>query len=498
MLSEADIIKLVFGFKLRHLRQERGLPLEELARRSGLSKSYLHDLEKGKKYPKVDKIQDLARGLEVEYDYLVSRRASKKIQPVLDLFNAAFIKDFPLEQFGLQPEKLVELLVNSPDKINAFVSTIMSITRQYQVQRGHLYLTALRAYQDLHDNYFPDLEAGVRACREQHQLPYEQDLSVQALETCLHSAYGVRTDRQALGRYPNLREFRSYFSAARHTLYLRPGLSSAQERFLLARELGFQFFGWPERPYLTRIHEISSFDTLFNNFRASYFASALLMDEARLSADFKHWASRPVWDGSLWLEWLSRYEVTPEMLMQRLTNILPRHFDMGDLFFIRLEAEPDLKRYDMTKELHLSRLHNPYATALGEHYCRRWVSVNIIKQARQRLSAAAAPAILVDAQVSRYWGTPNEYFCLSMAVSQPGSGRPLSSVTLGLLVNDRLRALLRCLGDASVPVRTVNTTCERCSVPDCEARVAPPLMLEREQQAALILQQLDALERDDQ
>lgn len=492
MLSEAEIIKLVFGFKLKHLRQERGLGLEDLARQTGLSKSYLHDLEKGKKYPKVDKIQDLARGLGVEYDYLVSRRASKKLQPLVDLFNSDLIRDFPLEEFGLEPEKLVELLANAPDKINAFISTITAISRQYQVKRGPLYLTALRAFQDLHDNYFPDLEAGAAALRERCPLP---DTTAAGLEGALLSAFGVSVDRRGLARHEALAAFRSFYAPATRTLYLRAGLSSAQERFLLARELAFQHYGWPDRPYLTRIHEIPSFETLLNNFRASYFASALLMDETRLAADFRAWAARPSWDGAQWLEWLRRYDVTPEMLLQRLTNLLPHHFGIGDLFFIRLEASPDLQRYEMTKELHLSRLHNPYATVLEEHYCRRWVSVNVIRQARRH--SAADADVLADAQISRYWGTANEYFCISLAAGKPPAGaRPVSSVTLGLLVNDALRTLLRSLGDPALAVRTVGSTCESCNVPDCEARVAPPLTLERERELHRIQKQLEALVRE--
>jgi hypothetical protein len=220
------------------------------------------------------------------------------------------------------------------------------------------------------------------------------------------------------------------------------------------------------------------------------------MDETQLAADFRAWAARPAWDGAQWLAWLNRYDVTPEMLLQRLTNLLPHHFGIGDLFFIRLEAAPDLKRYEMTKELHLSRLHNPYATALEEHYCRRWVSVNIIRQARQRLAGEAEAAVLADAQISRYWGTPNAYFCISLAVSKPPAGaQPVSSVTLGLLVNDALGALIRSLGDPALHQRTVGATCESCNVPDCEARVAPPLRLEREHELHLIQKQLEALTR---
>ena len=49
---EEDYIKLIFGLKLKQIRTEKNLSLFGLSKLSGLSKSYLNEIEKGKKYPK--------------------------------------------------------------------------------------------------------------------------------------------------------------------------------------------------------------------------------------------------------------------------------------------------------------------------------------------------------------------------------------------------------------------------------------------------------------
>ena len=494
MLSESEVIKLLFGFKLKYLRQEQGLGLEELAARTGLSKSYIHDIEKGKKYPKVDKINTLATGLGVEYDFLVSRRASKKMQPVVDLLTSDLLKEFPLEQFGIQTPKLLELMATTPDRANAFISTITGITRHYQLEREHLYFTALRSFQDLHDNYFPELEEIAAAIRRELHLPTGKEMDVAMMTKALQEHFQIRVDYEGLAKVTAWGECRSYYSKAMRVLYIREDLSPAQQRFLLGRELAFQHQQWTQRPYETRILEVPDFETLLNNFQASYVASALLMDETAMVEDIRTWMEARSWRPHQLKQFLVDYEVTPEMLLQRLTNLLPHHFGLGDLFFIRLQGDRDLKHYRMTKELHLSQQHSPYANALNEHYCRRWVSVNIIKQARQRLSDSEEPAILIDAQISRYWATTNEYLCISMARSEAGSNQNLSSVTLGLMINDHSRELIGFLGDTSVPTRIVNTTCERCSVPDCEARVVPPLALEQGKRVKRIKEQLEQLD----
>jgi len=132
----------------------------------------------------------------------------------------------------------------------------------------------------------------------------------------------------------------------------------------------------------------------------------------------------------------------------------------------------------MTKELHLSRLHNPYANELDETYCRRWVSVTTMQTL-----AGGAGSPRADAQISDYWQTDNAYLVLSIAQANAQGQRSYSSVSIGMLVNARLRQTFRFLDDPALPTRLVHTTCERCGVNDCSERDAPPLRLQ-DQQAA--------------
>ncbi len=81
----------------------------------------------------------------------------------------------------------------------------------------------------------------------------------------------------------------------------------------------------------------SSFEIMLNNFKASYFAVALLMPEEHFIDDVKRMISQAKWNTKSWLDLLNSYDVTPEMMMQRLTNILPRHFSIGNLFLPALE-----------------------------------------------------------------------------------------------------------------------------------------------------------------
>ncbi len=69
-----DLINIIFGMKLRQARLEAGLTLTDLARMAEMSPSYLTEIEKGRKYPRADKIVKMAEALGKPYDDLVSIR----------------------------------------------------------------------------------------------------------------------------------------------------------------------------------------------------------------------------------------------------------------------------------------------------------------------------------------------------------------------------------------------------------------------------------------
>ncbi|MEM9836867.1 MAG: ImmA/IrrE family metallo-endopeptidase, partial [Bacteroidota bacterium] len=300
----------------------------------------------------------------------------------------------------------------------------------------------------------------------------------------------IKVERTVLWRIKRANMLKGFFYSPQHrTLYLNRGFSSAQENFLIGRELGFQCMGIEERPNATRIVRQDSFEKLFNNFKASYFSVALLMDEHELVKDIKRLAQQSTWQPDALLSLLSKYDVTPEMLLQRMSNILPKHMGIKDLFFLRLNGASDLKSYYMTKELHLSQHHNPHGNVRDEHYCRRWISINIIKQLR----ASRRKEPIAAAQISQYWETTNEYLCLAISKPNDDDAKASVSVTIGLLITPQVREYFGFLNDPNLKVKQVNTTCERCSMPDCGARAMSPVILEEQDEHQRVLAGLEEL-----
>ena len=495
MIDDNQVIKMIFGFKVRYLRQQQGLSYQQLQDKTGLSLSYLSDIEKGKKYPKPNKITVLADAFGVDYDFMVSTHASKKLQPVIDLLSSDFFKLFPLDEFGISPKKLVELFTNTPDKVNAFIGTIFQIRRNYQITQNEFYEVALRAYQDMHNNYFEALEKAVDDFRMEYGVPATLPYTKEFLEAKLSDIYGIEVDRTTLPAKENLKNIRSLYASKRKVLMINEGLEDSQKNFLLARELGFQYLGYKTRPLETRMVQTSSFEKMLNNFFASYFAVSLLMKEEELVKDIKTIVQKNTWRPELFLELLEKYDVTQETLLKRLLNILPHHFGIEQLFFQRMTGSKDLKQFVMTQELHLGQLHNPYGNLLNEHYCHRWVAIKILK--KLRIDMALDPTIkqLVNVQISKYWESENEYLCISLAKPDFHNPKESVSATVGFRLNTKLRSIFNFLNDEDLKHRTVNTTCERCSMPNCDSRVAAPVVIEEERRVVAMKKELKVLSK---
>ncbi|PCH93993.1 MAG: hypothetical protein COB85_06150 [Bacteroidetes bacterium] len=493
MISQSQIIKLIFGLKIKELRQKKKLAPAELAERCGLSNSYLNEIEKGKKYPKSDKIFALAEALSVKYDELVSLKLSKKLEPVSDFLNSHVFKEFPLEMFGIEPGKLIELISNAPLKMNAFISTVMEIARNYEMKQEHFYLAALRSYQEMHDNYFEELENAVDSFTEKFKIKAKAQLNRKHLYNILESQYGYTIDKEKLTKNKTLGHFRSVFVPESKTLMINDGLSESQKAFLLAREIAFNFLELNERPHTTPPYKAKSFEEVLANFKASYFAVALLLNRELVIEDLREFFKTPDWDSKEFLSLMSKYEASPEMFLHRLTNLLPRYFGIKNLFFLRFSHKSNTKVYQLTKELHLSKLHSPHGNELSEHYCRRWISLNIIEDLKKLQKKRKTSDPIVAVQKSSYLGTENEYLCISIAKPNSPERNSHISVTIGFLIDEHLKKKLHFLDDRNIVTRVVNETCERCPMEDCKERVAEPVVINNQDRMTVVEENLAKL-----
>jgi transcriptional regulator with XRE-family HTH domain len=480
---------------VRQLRTAKQLHLADIAKRADLSVSYLNEIEKGKKYPKANKIAALAKALDVSYDSLISLQLDEHLAPLADLIQSDWLRVLPLDVFGLEPHDLLETLANSPTKLNALVSTLMEIARHYDMRVGNFYQSVLRAYQEMHDNYFEEIEEAVEKFRQACLLAPDETPDLDKMLDILRNKYGYVIDEETLPTYPELKSLRSVLLPNNPPkLLLNPALSTAQKQFTLGRELGYLYMKLSPRPYTFSWIKVDSFNEVKHNFEASYFSAALLMPRDAFIKDLTEIFNRTTWQPESFIDLMHRYKATPEMLMHRLTNLVPKFFGIERLFFLRFYKEKAEDDYQLNKELHLAGLYNPHGVMMNEHYCRRWISLNSLKslEARQ-VGKDEFAETLCEAQISQYYDSPNEYLCISLASPISPTPNTNMSVTIGFLVNDIFKQKVKFWQDSKIPVKRVGVACERCSATDCQDRKADAIALENESKATRMQKALKQL-----
>jgi hypothetical protein len=489
MIREENI-RLIFGLKVRQARAEKELSQGDLAKVTGISPAYLNEIEKGKKYPRTDKIAVLAESLGVSYDWLTSLQLTPQLAPLAELFQTDLLHVLPLDMFGLDTESVLDFIVKAPVKVSALINTLVEMARLYDMKAESFYMAVLRSYQEIHGNYFPEIEQDVEEFRQAFGLG-DALPTVEQLTYLLQEKFGYTIDENTLPTHTELQSLRSVMRAGKTpTLLLNPHTSPAQKRFTLGRELAYAYKkDWTPRPYTFSWIKVHSFEEVLHNFKASYFSSALLIPQERFRQDLSNFFEQKTWNPAYFLDLLERYQATPEMLMHRLTNIVPRFFNIPHLFFLRFYKEKGKDEFILNKELHLAGLYNPHGIMTNEHHCRRWVSLNILKE----LENTHVAGKLCKAQRSQYLDSENEYLCISLA--SPASPTPNTqvSLTIGFLMNNVFKEKVKFWQDLAVPVRKVGVACERCALQNCPERVAPAEGLESKRKAEAMQKAFEGL-----
>jgi transcriptional regulator with XRE-family HTH domain len=472
-----NLVNMIFGMKVRQARLEAGLSLSEFASRCDLSPSYVTEIEKGRKYPKPDKILKMTGVLGKSYDDLVSIKLASSLTYLETLLSSPLLGQFPFEEFDLEIADLVNLFTRAPDKASALLHAVLEIGRQYDMKEEYFLRAALRSYQEIHENYFQELEDAATEFAQQFKLGSELPLSLTSLQEIIGHTFGYRLDETLLAEHEALSSYRSVFiKGTKPKLLLNAALQPRQLKFILARELGYQYLRIKDRANTSAPDKVESFQQVLNDFKASYFAGALLMPRVATLADLQEFFQFNTWDPYCLLNMLEKYDVTPEMLLYRFCELIPQFFGIK-LHFLRFQNAGD--DYKLVKQLNLNNLLLPSGIGLHEHYCRRWVAVRLLKDL-DAYEASATP--LVGAQISEFLESHERFLSFGFARPLVLSANVGSSVVVGFRVDSDLKHVIRFVEDPAIPVVIINETCERCPLvgDQCAVRGAEPTILYEE------------------
>lgn len=471
MISE--FVNLVFGIKVRKARMEANLTASEFAKMANISPSYLTEIEKGRKHPKADKIMQIANALGKEYDELVSIKLGPDLLHLEKMLSSPIIHQFPFALFGLEKGDVIELFSKTPKEASAVVHAISEMARFAGLEEEHLFRAILRSYQEIHHNYFPEEEQAAQKFMELHKLSPGKPVPLQQLELILTQDYGYTLDDTRLHIDEDLSHYRSIFIEGKpHHLLTNAKLNQNQIKFLLARELGYQYLELEERSVASTPDEVNSFEQVLNDFKASYFGGALLMPESEMVADLGAFFSKAKFQEDLLRQMITKYDVTPEMLFYRFSELIPQFFGIPVHF---LRTHWDGTKYSLYKYLNMTNLVIPAGLRMREHYCRRWLSISVLNDVRE---SEAEDVLHIDVQASKSYNSNDEYLCIGFGRKLKLDSQIHSSVIIGMRKDKNLTNVIHFLEDEKLSDTVlINETCERCplSEDECDLRAAAPI-----------------------
>jgi transcriptional regulator with XRE-family HTH domain/predicted transcriptional regulator len=472
MTTESDYIKTVFGLKLKQQRLKKNWSLQDFADKSGLSKSYLNEIENGKKYPKHDKIFHLAEILDVKFDDLVSTKLDKSLSPISEVLKSGFFKEIPLELFGINKSTLISIISDAPKKVTAFINTIIEISKNNNFGKERFYFAVLRSFQEMHDNYFPEIEEKAVDFARANNLILEKELDSQLLEKILIENFNYKLITENFENYKTLNHLRSLFVPEKKLLLLNKLLDDNQKTFILAKEIGFNVLALSPRPNTYSWIDFESFEEILNNFYASYFAGCLLISKDKLTDEISDFLNENDWNSKKFDELVFKFTDSPETFYYRLTNILPQNFGIKDLFYLCF-IKKNTDKVHILKELHLNQQQAPHEKANNEHYCGRWIALKNLYNLKKNEK-------VTNAQISHFKDSGLTYLVISTSHKNPFSDGSNRSYCLGILLNTNSLKKINFAKSDSILTENVGVTCETCSIFDCEVRQAQPFRLDKE------------------
>ncbi len=322
---------LMFGQRLRHIRRQRNLTLDELGQKVGRPAPYLSMVETGKREPKLTLIGELADALDVTTADLLSLDAPSR-RAFLEVASARIQDETLYKGLGLPhfkptaktPDVALEHIVSLYDELRR-----QSVAETITPDAARDAVSALRRDARDRGNHSKPIEALANAALTRVKYQGTGALSQRnVLDLAAHFGYTVHT----VGDFPP--SARAIADRKNGRLYIpqRNELRTRAARSVILQTLGHVALGHDEPNDFV--------DFLQQRLEANYFAGAVLIPEQAAVTFLKEAKARR--DISI-EDVKERFYASYEMAAHRFTNLATEFLDIP-VHFLRTDEEGIIRR----------------------------------------------------------------------------------------------------------------------------------------------------------
>jgi predicted transcriptional regulator/DNA-binding XRE family transcriptional regulator len=448
----------ILGAKVRALRRREHITQAELAKRLGVSASYLNLIENNRRPLTAKLLIKLAQEFKLDLTSFSSGDDARLVADLAEVFS-----DPMFDGKTLDNDNLSELATSSPEIAQAVLTLYRrycdaresaSVFAEHVSIRGETgAMIAANPTEEVNDllqargNYFPEIEEAAERLWEEASL--DSDDVYGTLIEYLQQNHGIDVrvvqaeEGQAMRRYDDKRK----------VIILSEVLPPRTRRFQLAHQAGLI----TQRSLFDslRVDEDLSEEakSLSRVVLANYFAAAVLMPYE----PFLHAAKDVRYDIELLAH---RYRTSFEQVCHRLTTLRRPGAEGIPLHFLRIDIAGNISKRFSASGLKMPRFSGA---------CPRWC-----------VHAAFLTPGMIRTQLSRmYDGTL--YFCLARTIQRATGGYQIPHTVHSICIGCQARYAKEMVYadgidlDSANAAMPVGTTCRTCEQIDCEQRVFPPM-----------------------
>ncbi len=368
-VGSSSLDALVFGRRLRHLRQQHGLTLNQLGDRVGRRAPYLSRLENGKREPNLSLIGALAEALDVTPGDLLdptppTRRAELEVSLARAQCDPVY-RRLDLDPFPLSRKVDDEVL----EHVLALYTELrrVSAVRAQTPEEARKHNARLRSMMRERSNYFADIEASARSALDAVEYSGDGHLTARVIDD-LASHFGFRV--MAVSHLPSGLRSLADLRGGRLFVHERERVGTLLSRSIVAQSLGHFALGHGE--------PASFGEFLQQRVEANYFAGALLVPESAAVG----YLQRAKEAHDLCIEDLAEhFFVSYEMAAHRFTNLATRHLDIATHFLRSDEEGVIWKAYENDGVPFPA---DPDGAIEGQRVCRRWGTRRVFESDQRR------------------------------------------------------------------------------------------------------------------
>jgi hypothetical protein len=450
---------VILGAKLRALRRRESLTQAQLAKRLGVSSSYVNLIENNRRPISVSLLLKLAREFQLDLAAFGPQGDAHLVADLREVFG-----DPMFDSAGITPADVQELSVSQPGVAQAVLTLYRRYREAQQSAAGlaqqvsdHSVVESMLASnpaEELHDllqhhgNYFAEIEDAAEDLWRQAGLRSEDVYS--GLIHYLQREHGIEVRVVRAHEDTVMRRY----DPRRGLITLSEVLPPRSRRFQLAHQVGlltrsklFDQVDLGVRP------ERAATRALLRVVLANYFAAAVLMPYET----FHRAATEERYDIELLAH---RYRTSFEQVCHRMTTLRRPGMEGIPLHFIRIDIAGNISKRFSGSGICMPRFSGA---------CPRW-----------NVHAAFLTPGMFRVQLSRMpEGTA--YFCVARTVQRATGGYSMPHTVYSIGIGCEARHARHMVYSDGMDLGNVNAatpvgvTCRTCERTDCEQRVFPPM-----------------------